>query len=77
MNRRRDVTGRRRRGGVWRTRRRASVVTRQIVVTHSMAEVEPVWPQDEVAADGVVDNERQDEPRDIPRHPDERRRRSS
>jgi hypothetical protein len=31
---------------------------------HSVAEVEPVWPQDEVAAHGVVDDEPCDEPRD-------------
>jgi hypothetical protein len=42
-----------------------------------VAEVEPVWPQDEVAAHGVVDNDPHDEPHDVPRHPDARRRRSS
>jgi hypothetical protein len=46
-----------------------------------VAEVEPAWPQDEVAAHGVVDDEPhdgpRDEPRDVPRHPDARRRRSS
>jgi hypothetical protein len=45
-------------------------------VTHGVAKVEPVWPQDEVAAHGVVD-ERRDEPREVPRHPDARRRQSS
>jgi hypothetical protein len=35
---------------------RAGVATRQVVATHGVAEVEPVWPQDEVAATahGVV-----------------------
>jgi hypothetical protein len=42
-----------------------------------MAEVEPVWPQDEVVAHGVVDNEMHDEPRDVSRHPDVQRRRNS
>jgi hypothetical protein len=77
MNGQRDATRRRRRGGVRRTRSRASVAARQVVTTHSMAEVEPVWPQDEVAAHGVVDDEPCDGPRDVPRHPDARRRRSS
>jgi hypothetical protein len=36
-----------------------------------------VWPQDEVAVHGVVDDKRHDEPRDVPRHPDARRSRSS
>jgi hypothetical protein len=36
-----------------------------------------VWLQDEVAAHEVVDDERRDEPRDVPRHPDAWRRRSS
>jgi hypothetical protein len=47
-------------GGARRTRSRASVAARQVVTTHGVAEVEPAWPQDEVAAHGVVD----DEPRD-------------
>jgi hypothetical protein len=76
MNGRRDATGRRRHGGARRTRSRASVATRQVVTTHDVAEVEPACPQDEVAAHGVVDDER-DGPRDVPRHPDARRRRSS
>jgi hypothetical protein len=42
-----------------------------------VAEVEPVWPQEEVAAHGVVDDEPRDEPHDVPRHPDVRRKRSS
>jgi hypothetical protein len=70
MNGLRDATGRRRRGGVRRTRSRASVVTRQVAATHGVAEVEPVWPQDEVTANGVVDDEPSDESRDVPRHPD-------
>jgi hypothetical protein len=49
---------------------------RQVVATHSVAEVEPVWPQEEVVAHGVVDDEPRDGPRDVPRHPDTRRRRS-
>jgi hypothetical protein len=57
MNGRRDATGRRHRGGARRTRSRASVAARQVVATHDVAEVEPVWPQDEVAAHGVVDVE--------------------
>jgi hypothetical protein len=36
-----------------------------------------VWPQDEVAAHEVVDDEPCDGPRDVPRHPDARRRQSS
>jgi hypothetical protein len=44
---------------------------------HHVAEVEPVWPQDEVAAHGVVNDEPRDEPCDVPRHPDVRRSRSS
>jgi hypothetical protein len=40
-----------------RTRSRASVAARQVVTTHGVAEVEPAWPQDEVAAHGVVDDE--------------------
>jgi hypothetical protein len=44
---------------------------------HSVAEVEPAWPQDEVAAHGVVDDEPRDGPRDVLRHPDALRRRSS
>jgi hypothetical protein len=57
-----------------------------IVVVPEMVEVELVWPQDEVAAHGVVDDETArrglvdderrdqpcDEPRDVPRHPDAR-----
>jgi hypothetical protein len=74
MNGRRDVTGRRRRGSARRTRSRASVAARQVVTTHGVAKVEPVWPQDEVAAHGVIDDEPRDEPRDVPRHPDARRR---
>jgi hypothetical protein len=77
MNGRPDATGRRRRGGARRTRSRASVAARQVVMTHGVAEVEPAWPQDEVAAHGVVDDEPRDGPRDVPRHPDARRRRSS
>jgi hypothetical protein len=42
-----------------------------------VAEVEPAWPQDEVAAHGVVDDKPRDGSRDVPRHPDARRRRSS
>jgi hypothetical protein len=56
MNGRRDATRRRRRGGVWRTRSRASVAARQVIAPHGVAEVEQVWPQDEVAAHGVVDD---------------------
>jgi hypothetical protein len=67
MNGRCDATGRR------RTRSRASVAARQVVATHSVAEVEPVWPQEEVEAHGVVD----DEPRDVLRHPDAWRSQSS
>jgi hypothetical protein len=33
---------------------------------HGVAEVEPVWQQEEVAAHGVVDDEPRDEPRDVP-----------
>jgi hypothetical protein len=60
MSGRRDATGGRCRGGTWRTRSTAGVVARQVVATHGMAQVEPVWLQDEVtaAAHGVV------EPRD-------------
>jgi hypothetical protein len=36
-----------------------------------------VWPQEEVAAHGVVDDEPRDEPRDVPKHQDARRRRGS
>jgi hypothetical protein len=86
-----DATGRRRRGGVRHTRSRASVVARQVVTMHGVDEVEPAWPQDEVAAHGVVDDESgrggvvdderrdepRDEPRDVPRQSDARRRRSS
>jgi hypothetical protein len=77
MNGQSDATERRRRGGVRRTRSRASVAARQVVATHSVAEVELVWPQEEVAAHGVFDDEPRDGPRDVPRHPDARRRRSS
>jgi hypothetical protein len=81
MSGRRNATRRRRRGGARRTRSRAGVAARQLVTTHGVAEVEPVWSQDEVAAHGVVDDEPRDElsdePRDVPRHPDARRRRSS
>jgi hypothetical protein len=77
MNGGRDATGRRRRGTARRTRSRATVAVRQVVATHGMAEVESVWPRDEVTAHEVVDDEPRDEPRDVPRHPDVRRRRSS
>jgi hypothetical protein len=77
MNGRRDVTGRRHRGVARRTRSRASVAARQVVTMHGVAEVEPAWPQDEVAAHGVVDDEPRDGSRDVPRHPVARRRRSS
>jgi hypothetical protein len=77
MSGRRDATGRRRRGGTRRTRSRAGVVARQVVATHGVAKTEPVWLQDKVAAHGVVDNEPREDSRDVPRHPDERRRRSS
>jgi hypothetical protein len=77
MNGRRDATGRRRHGSARRTRSRAGVAARQVVATHGVAEVEPVWPQEEVTAHGVVDDESHDKPRDVPRHPDARRRRSS
>jgi hypothetical protein len=70
MNGRRDATGRRRRGDARRTQSRASVAARQIVATHGVVEVELVWPQEEVATQGVVDEELRDEPRDVPRHPD-------
>jgi hypothetical protein len=70
MNGRRDATGRRCHGGVLHTRSRASVAARQVFATHDVAKVEPVWPQDEVAAHGVVD----DEPRDVSRHQDAQRR---
>jgi hypothetical protein len=70
MNGRRDATRRRRRGDARRTRSRASVVAGQVVAAHSVAEVEPVWPQDEIATHGVVDDEPRDEPRNMPRHPD-------
>jgi hypothetical protein len=66
MNGRCDATGRRHRGGARRTRSRASVAAKQVVMTHDVAEVELVWPQNEVVAHGVVD----DEPRDVPRHLD-------
>jgi hypothetical protein len=72
-----DATGRRRRSSVRRTRSRASVAARQVIATHDVDEVELVWPQDEVAAHRVVDDEPCDEPRDVPRHPDARRSRSS
>jgi hypothetical protein len=65
------------RGGTRHTRSRASVAARQVVTTHGVAEVEPAWLQDEVVAHGVVDDEARDGPRDVPRHPDARRRRSS
>jgi hypothetical protein len=76
MNGRRDATGRRRHGGAWRTRSRANVAATQVVTTHGVAEVESAWPQDEVAAHGVVDDELRDGPRDVPRPPDARRRRN-
>jgi hypothetical protein len=62
MNGRRDATGRRHHGGTRRTRSRASVATRQVVAMQVAAEVESVWPQEEVAAHGVVDGEPRDEP---------------
>jgi hypothetical protein len=81
MSGRRDVTERRCCADARRTRNRAGVATRQVVAMHGVAEVEPVWPQDEVAAHGVVDDKRRDEPRDesrdVRRHPDARRSRSS
>jgi hypothetical protein len=77
MNGRCDATGRRHRGGARHTQSRASVAARQVVMTHSVAEVEPVWPQDKVTAHGVVDDEPRDGPRDVPRHPDGRLCRSS
>jgi hypothetical protein len=77
MNGRRDAIERRRRGGAWRTRSRASVAARRVVTTHGVAEVESALPQDEVAAHGVVDDEPRDGPRNVPRHPDAWRRRSS
>jgi hypothetical protein len=81
MSGRHDATGRRYRDGTRCTRSRASVAARQVVATHGMAEVEPVWPPDKVAVHGVVDDEPRDvprdEPRDVPRHPDARCRRSS
>jgi hypothetical protein len=77
MNGRRDATGRRRRGGARRTRSRASVAARQVVARHGVAEVETVWPQDEVAAHGVVNDGPRDGPRDVPRHPDAWCRRNS
>jgi hypothetical protein len=74
MTGRRDATRRRRRGGARRTRSRANVAVRQVVTTHNVAEVELAWPQDEVAAHRLVDVELRDGPRDVPRHPDARRR---
>jgi hypothetical protein len=53
------------------------VAARQVVATHGVAEVVPVWLQDEFAAHRVVDDELRDEPCDVSRHPDARRRRSS
>jgi hypothetical protein len=49
----------------------------EVVTMHVVAEVEPAWSQDEVAAHRVVDDEPRDGPRDVPRHPDARHRRSS
>jgi hypothetical protein len=60
MSSQRDAAGIRCRGGVWRARSRACVAVRQVVATHGVAEVEPVWPQDEVAAAA----HRVDEPRE-------------
>jgi hypothetical protein len=77
MNGQRDVAGRRRRGGTRCTRSRASVAARQVVTTYGVVEVKPVWPQDEVVAHGVVDDEPCDGLRDVPRHPDAQRRWSS
>jgi phosphatidate phosphatase APP1 len=77
MSGRRDATGRRCCSGAQRTRSRASVAARQVVATHGVAEVEPVWPQDEVTAHRVVDDEPCDEPRDVPKQPDARRSQSS
>jgi hypothetical protein len=74
MSGRRDATRGRCRGGTWCTRSRAGVAGREVVATHDVAEVEPVWPQDEVTAHRVVDDKPRDEPRDVPRHPDVRRR---
>jgi hypothetical protein len=59
-----------------RTRSKVSVAARQVVVMHGVAEVEPVCPQDGVAAHKVVDDEPHDEPRDESRHPDTQRSRS-
>jgi hypothetical protein len=72
MNGRRDATGRRRRGGARRTRSRVSVAARQVVAMHGVTEVEPVWPQEEVTAHRVVDDDPCDESRDVPRHPNAR-----
>jgi hypothetical protein len=72
MNGRRDATGRRCRGSAQRTLSRDSVATRQVVTTHGVSEVEPAWPQDEVAAHKVVNDEPCDGLRDVPRHPDAR-----
>jgi hypothetical protein len=66
MSGRRDATGRRCCADARRTRNRAGVATRQVVAMHGMDEVEPMWPQDDVAVHGVVDDERRDEPRDEP-----------
>jgi hypothetical protein len=93
-----DATGRRCRGGVWRTRSRVGVTARQVVATHSVAEVELVRPDNKSSGGArssrtarrsnqahdksqcdrptrsraarrcVVD----DEPRDVPKHPDAR-----
>jgi hypothetical protein len=48
-----------------------------VAAARSVLEEEPVWPQDEVAAHEVVDDEPRDEPRDVPRHPDARHKKSS
>jgi hypothetical protein len=59
MSGRRDATGRRCHGGARRTRSRVGVAARQVVATHSMAEVEQCdWTASRVAVHGVV------EPRD-------------
>jgi hypothetical protein len=49
MSGRRDSAGRRCRGGTRHTRSRGGVAARQVITTHGVAEVEQVWPQDEVA----------------------------
>jgi hypothetical protein len=41
-----------------------------VAAARGVLEVEPVLPQDEGTAHGVVIDERRDEPRDVLRHPD-------